>query len=83
MLILLSFVHPSNADPPMTAQPSLMVTDVRLMQSLNTLASIVSRLGLSSAEVSAVQPEKAHAPKFLMLLGQLMLLRLVQPLKAA
>ena len=82
MLMLFSLVHSLNADPPMTAHPSLMVTDVRLMHPSNTSPSISSRFGLSSAEVSDVHPRKAADSSFLMLLGQLMLLRLVHLKKA-
>ena len=82
MLMLFSLVQPLKALSPMTAQPSLTVTAVMLMQSEKTLASISSRLLLSSAFVSEVQPMNACPSSWRMLLSQLMLLRLVQLRKA-
>ena len=78
MLMVFSFVHPEKALSPTTAQPSLMVAEVILIQSVNTLPSISSKLLLSSTLVSEVQLMKALPSNLRMLLGQLMSLRLVQ-----
>ena len=82
MLMLFSFVQPLKALSPMMAQPLLTVTDVMLIQSENTPASMSSKLELNSALVREVQLMNACPSSRRMEFSQLILLRLVQLRKA-